>query len=161
MTKAYIWVQDTARVDSEYTSDLILTLKFTHLEKVIGKFYYYVRTVDHIMLVALGGMVTRQMVGTSTKQAADNIVMLLYYTTSHSNATIQYHASGMTLHADSDASCLSVRKARSRVGRNYYLSVPSSDPTKLSTITLPPNGPLRAVSSILRNVVTSVAETEM
>ena len=48
-----------------------------HIQKIIGKFYYYARAVNHTMLVALGELATKQTVGTATKTVADDIVHFL------------------------------------------------------------------------------------
>ena len=74
---------------------------------------------------------------------------------------IKYHESGLVLHVDNDASYLSVRKARSRIGGHYHLISPSSNATKPPTITPPPNGPLHTISGILKNVMASEVEAEM
>ena len=86
--------------------------------------------------------------------------MFLNYAATHPDTTICYHASGMSLHIDSDASYLSVTKARSRVGGNYFLSSPSAKPNQQPTAILPPNGTIYAVCNILRNVMPSAAEAE-
>ena len=53
----------------------------------------------------------------------------MIYAATHPNVAIKYHASGMFSHVDSDASYLSVRKARSRVEGRNYLSSASADST--------------------------------
>ena len=67
----------------------------------------------------------------------------------------------MTLHIDSDASYLLVRKARSRSSNFLNLSTASQDPTKPPTTTLPKNGPLHTLCSILKNGMVSTAEAEL
>ena len=47
------------------------------VQKIIGKFYYYARAVDHTMLVALGELATRQTIGTATTKVAEDIVHFL------------------------------------------------------------------------------------
>ena len=79
------------------------------IQKIIGKFYYYARTVDHTMLVELGELTTKQTVD-SNNQSDRGCSTFLNYTATHQNAAIKYHASGMVLHVDSDASYLSVSK---------------------------------------------------
>ena len=44
------------------------------------------------------------------------------YTHTYPNATIQYHASDMCLHIDSDAAYLVQTQAGSRVAGHFYLS---------------------------------------
>ena len=67
----------------------------------------------------------------------------------------------MILHVESDASYLSISKARSRVGVYQYLISPSNNPNLPPTETSPMNGPLRAVCNILRNVMASAANAEV
>ena len=106
-------------------------------------------------------MATTQTVGRSTMKIADNIMWFLNYTATHPNAKIRYHASGMVLHIDSDASYLSIKNIKSRVGGHFYLSTGSDPDTKPPTKPPPSNGPLHTVCSILRNVMTSAAEAEL
>ena len=44
------------------------------MQKIIWKFYYYNRAVDHTMLVALGELVPKWMVVTAATKVAENIV---------------------------------------------------------------------------------------
>ena len=89
------------------------------------------------MLVALGELATKQIIGVATKKVAEDITHFFNYCATHPNAQIKYHASEMVLHVDSDASYLSVSKARSRVGGHHYLSSASSDSTK-APVSVPP-----------------------
>ena len=68
------------------------------IQKIIGKFYYYARAVDHKMLVALGKLATKQTVGTATTKVAEDVVHVLNYAATHPNAALKYHSSGMVLH---------------------------------------------------------------
>jgi hypothetical protein len=66
----------------------------------------------------------------------------------------------MCLHIDSDASYLSEPKSRSPVGGIFYLSnLPTTRPTP-DEPNAPLNGAIHIVSNILRNVMSSAAETE-
>ena len=89
------------------------------------------------------------------------VVHLLNYSATNPDAAIEYSGNGMVLHVDSDASYLSVRKSRSRVGGFHYLSSPSSDPKKPPVSTPPLNGPFYAVCAIMKNVMASAKEAEM
>ena len=88
------------------------------------------------MLVAIGEIATQQAKGTQTTLQA--VTHLLNYSATHPDATIRYIASDMCLHVDSDASYLSVSKARSHVVGFHYLSSQPRDPTKAPTATDPP-----------------------
>jgi hypothetical protein len=160
------WVKPTfgqkiQLTEPEDESELLNAKEVHIIQKIIGKFYYYARAVDHTMLVALGELATRQTEGVATKQVAEDVTHFLNYAATHPNAAIKYHASGMVLHVDSDASYLSVRKARSRVGGHHYLSSASADSTKAPVNDPPPNGPLHAVCASMKNVMASAAEAEM
>ena len=135
--------------------------KTSTIQKIIGEFYYYDLAVDHMMLEVLGGLVTKQTVGAATTKAVEDIVIFLNYAVTHPNATIKYHTSGMILHLDSGASYLLVSRVWSRVGDHHYLSSPSSDHTKPPVNNPRPNRPLHRVCSMIKNVVSSVAEVEM
>ena len=56
---------------------------------------------------------------------------------------------------------LGVRKAGSRVGGHHHFSSASSDNTKAPANVPPPNGPLPAVCSMMKNAMASAAEVEM
>ena len=97
----------------------------------------------------------------ATKKLAEDVTHILNFAATHPNSKIQYHASDMVLHVGSDASDLSVSQIRSRVGGYHYLSSASTDSTKSPIHDPPPNGPLHAVCSIMKNVMPSAAEAEM
>ena len=117
------------------------------IQRIIGKFYFYARAVDHTMLVALGELATKQTLGTAS--------------VTHPDASIQYHTSGMVLHVDSDASYLSVSKVRSRVGGLHYLSSFSENLKKPPVKTPLLNEPSHVVCTIMKNVMASAVEAEM
>ena len=101
------------------------------------------------------------MVDVTTKKVAEDVTHFLNYAAKHSKVEVKYHASDMELHICSDASYLSVNKARSRVGVHHYLSSTSAD-SKRSPVNNPPhNGPLYAVCSIMKNITASAAEVDM
>ena len=74
------------------------------------------------MLTALNELATTQTTKTATTKVMDNITWFLDYAATHPDATVRYHASDMVLHVQSDASYLSVKNAKSRVGGHVYLS---------------------------------------
>ena len=113
------------------------------------------------MLVALGELGTKQTLGVATKKIANDVTHFPNYCQTNPNAQIKYHASEIVLHVDSDTSYLSISKARSRVRGHHYLSSASSDNKKSPVNTPPPNGPLHAVCSIMKNVMVSAAEADM
>ena len=72
------------------------------------------------MLVALNAISAKQASATST--APKSVSHFLDYAVTNLNAKNHYHASGMRLHIDSDASYLLVRQVRSRVGGHFIHS---------------------------------------
>jgi hypothetical protein len=89
---------------------------------------------------------------TEKTQAATN--QLLDYLATHPYATIRYHASDMILHVHSGASYISVSNARSRLGGLFFLGNKSPEQDKL-------NGSILNVAAIIKNVVASVAKSEV
>jgi hypothetical protein len=78
----------------------------------------------------------------------------LDYLASHPDAKIRFHASDMILHIHSDASYLSVSKARIHLGGLFYLGYNPPNQNKL-------NGSILNVASVIKNVVASAAESEV
>ena len=110
------------------------------------------------MLVVLVELATKQTVVVAIKQVSEGVTHFLNYAATHPDAHIIYHASDMVLHIDSDASYISVRQARSKVGGHHYLSSASADTTKPPIKNPPPNGPLHVVCLITKNLMASAAE---
>jgi hypothetical protein len=79
---------------------------------------------------------------------------MLDYLSTHPDATIRYQASDMILHIDGDASYLSVSNARSRLGVLFFLGNKSP---KQETL----NGSILNFAAVIKNVVASVAESEV
>jgi hypothetical protein len=131
----------------------------TRIQQIVGTLLYYARAVDSSMLVALGTLAEEQTKGTENTGKA--VVQLLNYAATHPDATLQYHASDMILHIDSDASYLSMPQARSRAGGYFYLSNKSHQSTTAPTTTPPLNGAIHVLSHKLRNVMSSAAEAEV
>jgi hypothetical protein len=133
--------------------------EITIIQHIIGTLLYYARAVDPTMLVALGTLAEEQ--SKSTEQTAKAVMQLLNYADTHPDATIQYKASEMILHIDSDASYLSLPQARSRAGGYYYLSSNSTNPNSAPTKSPPLNGPVHILCNKIRNVMASAAEAEV
>ena len=101
---------------AEYLSE-----KYTNLvQKVCGTFLYYAIAIDDTILTALSDISSDQ--SKATKTTAKQVAKLLKYLASNPYAEIQYRASGMQLAIHSDASYLSVSRARSRASGVYFLS---------------------------------------
>jgi hypothetical protein len=133
--------------------------EITILQQIVGTLLYYSITVDPTMLVALGTIAANQSKATAT--TANAVVKLLNYVATHPDATIRYRRSDMVLYLHSDASYLSVSKARSRAGGHFFLIDMPPDPTKPPLKPPTNNGPLHTTCQIMRNVLASAAEAEI
>jgi hypothetical protein len=83
------------------------------------------------------------------------VAHLLDYCSTQPEATIRYYASDMQLKIHSDASYLSEPKAKSRIGGYFYLGCKTN--ARMKT---PSNVPLLRQTTVLKHVVSSVAEAE-
>ena len=151
----------TQYAQAEDTSEPLDAADTKRVQEVLGTLLFYARAVDPTMLVAIGDTATQQAKGTKATMQA--IIYLLNYCATHPDAIIRYHASDMCLHVDSDASYLSVSKARSRIAGFHYLSSrPSDETTSTAPQTPPPtNGAILTPCMILKEVVSSAAEAEL
>jgi hypothetical protein len=122
------------------------------IQNVTGSVLYYVRAVDPTVLMPLNDIATKQTKATEKTQAATN--QLLDYLATHPDATIRYNASGMILHIHSGTSYLSVSNARSRLGGMFFCGDKSPHEDNL-------NGYILYVTSVIKNVVASAAESEV
>jgi hypothetical protein len=100
----------------------------------------------------LNDIYTEQTKATEKTQAATN--QMLDYLATHPDATIRYHASDMILNIHSDASYLSVSKARSRLGSLFFLG---NKYPKQETL----NRSILNVAAVIKNVVASAAESKV
>jgi hypothetical protein len=111
------------------------------------------------MLVALGDLSSEQTKATAATW--DRVTWLLDYAHTHPNTTIRYVASDMWLHVHSDASYLSVTRARSRAGGHFTLGNKPKQPIQTLTPAPTPNGPIHVTCKIMGNVLGSAAEAEI
>jgi hypothetical protein len=122
------------------------------IQKVTGSVLYCARDVDHTLLMPPNDIATEQTKVNEKTQAATN--QLLDYLATHPDATIRYHASDMILHIHSDASYLSVSNTRSRLGGLFFCCDKSPHKDNM-------NGSILNVASVIKNVVSSAAESEV
>ena len=101
-------------------------------------FLYYAIAIYNTVLVDLSDIGSEQ--SRATSKTMDEVQQLLDYLASNPNAIIQYHASGMILFIHSDASYLSVTKARSISSGVFFLSDPKPDAITFSEYTPILNG---------------------
>ena len=93
-----------------------------------------------------------------TRDTEEKAKMLLDYAATYSNAIFSYKSSEMVLHADSDATQLTMPESRSCYASNFYLSDwPSPSPLKPNPES---NGPIHTDCKTIRNVVSSEAESD-
>jgi hypothetical protein len=91
----------------------------------------------------------------ATAATVDKIIKLLNYCTTHPEATLRYHAPDMILNIHSDASYLSEREAKSRAGGAFYIVSKNDKANRLT------NGAILIISTVLKHVMSSVAEAEI
>ena len=111
------------------------------------------------MLPDLNTLAEQQSSQTKYTEAA--ITHFLDYAATNPSAIVQYKASDMILHIDSDTSYLSEPRACSRTGGHYYLISLPDDPEKSPNLLPPANGPIHTECRILKHVVASAAKAEV
>ena len=121
------------------------------IQRVNGKFLYLGRAVDLTILAAVSALASQQ--ATPTEETKRRAQQLMDYLATQEEAILTYRASNMVLAVHSDASYLSEREARSRVGGHFLLSKDEPIP--------PDNGAILTVSTIIKAVMTSAAEAEL
>ena len=99
--------------------------------------------VDSTMLVVLGSKTATQV--KADEKTNDEVIWLLNYAASNSDAAILYTASNMVLHIHRDGSYLSEAKAWSHVGGHFFLGDISASPKKQPTKTPTPNGSISSL----------------
>jgi hypothetical protein len=132
----------TQYVEDTQDSPALSPKDVTHLQLIGGTLIYYARGVDPALIMpvnVLASELTR-----ATSATADKIIKLLNYCTTHPEATLRYHASGMILNIHSDASYLSKREAKSWAGRVFYMV---SNTDKANRIA---NGTILALCTLLQ-----------
>jgi hypothetical protein len=129
------------------------TTDITRAQGIAGTLLYYASSVDPTLIMPLSTIVSH--LSTATVTNMDAINHLLDYCSTKPHAIISYFASDMQLKIHSDASYLSEPKAKSRIGVYFLLGN-----SKHSQCTHLSNGPLLCQSTVLKHVMSSVAEAE-
>jgi hypothetical protein len=114
---------------------------------------YYGSAVDTTRFVAIDALAVAQSKG--TKETAKALAYLLDYDTTHPDAIICYFTSGMVLYIHSNASYISERKARSRVGEHFFLSNTPTNPA------LPPTNVIHSNNGAIHNVSNTLKKNVM
>jgi hypothetical protein len=125
----------------------------TRAQGTVGKLLYNSRAVDTTLLVPLITLSSQLSMATSANM--DAISHIIDYCSTHPESSIRYFASDMQLKIHSDASYLSDPKAKSRIGGYFYLRKKTD-----SSATPLTNAPLLCHTTVLKHVVSSVAEAE-
>jgi hypothetical protein len=126
----------------------------TRAQAIVGTLLYNARAVDPTLLVPLSTLVSQLATATTTTIKA--VAHLLDYCSTKPEATIRYYASDMQLKIHSDASYLSEPKAKSIIGGYFYLGCKTNACMKPLS-----NGHLLCQTTVLKHVVSSVAEAEL
>ena len=121
------------------------------VQEVKGDFLYYAWEFNPTMLTALEYITAQQ--AKPTEQKMKKVKQFLDYASTHPDAIIKYHASDMVLSGHSYASYLYETKARSRAGRNLFMSNNTELPIN--------NGTVLNISKIIKAVMSSAAEAEL
>ena len=121
-----------------------------YIQKVVGKFLYLGRAIDNTTLHSLNEIAIATTKGTEATLAA--VEHFLNYMASNPSPKLQFRASDMILHVESDAAYLVCPKARSRAGGFHYLS--NKDGTLM-------NSPIWVLPKVIKNVMASAAESEV
>ena len=121
------------------------------LEQLCGVFLYYGRAVDPTMMHILNVLASQQSKGTT--QTTKQMEHFLNYCATCPDAKIRYCASDMKLWIHSDASYLNEPEGKSRYGGYHFLGSNGEQ-----TIN---NAPILAIAKILKNVMSSAAESEL
>ena len=109
------------------TTNLLGKEETTRIQSIVGALLYYARAIDNAILTTLNEISAAQSAPTEkTQKACDR---LLDYVATYPNIKLQFHASGMKLHVDSDAAYLVASKARSRIAGYYNFSERTSEPS--------------------------------
>ena len=90
------------------TSDFFPPTETNLIQKVVGIFLYYELSIDNTILVALSDISLEQL--SATINTSKKVAKLLNYLVTNTNASIQYHSSGMIIYLRRDASHLSITK---------------------------------------------------
>jgi hypothetical protein len=142
---------DTKRSHEKATAKCQINEVNRYIQQVAGTLLHYRQAVDTTFLPALSSIASEQ--AAFMEQTMTKVKQLLGYCASQEEAIITYNLSKMVLAVHSDAGYANEKKARSRAGGHFFLS--NKNPNPLS------NGEILANVTIIKNVMSSVAEAEI
>jgi hypothetical protein len=119
----------------------------------VGTLLYNDRAVDPTLIVPLSTLTSH--LSTTTSTTINDVLHLLDYCSNHPESSIRYFASDMQLKIHSDASYFCEHKDKSIIGGYFYLGNKTSYHKKSLS-----NGPLLCHTTVLKHVVSSVAEAK-
>jgi hypothetical protein len=122
-------------------------------QQAVGALLYYGRAINGMIMTAISSLTSQK--ATATEDTTAKLTQLLNYFSTHSDATIRYHASDMILNIHSDVGYLNEPEARSRAGGHFFMSSTPRNGVQKH------NGSILTLSTIIRMVVASVAEAEI
>jgi hypothetical protein len=122
-----------------------------YIQAVAGTFLYYGRAVDNTILPALSAIAAEQ--AQRTERTKEILTQLLDYCATQEEAIITYSASKMILAVHSDAGYCNEKKLHSRAGGHFFLSNDNEFP--------PNNGVILTVTTIIKALMSSMAEAEL
>jgi hypothetical protein len=140
-------------VEHETTSPAISAKDVNKLQQLTGTLLYYARAVDPTLLMPINVLASAQ--SRCIAVTADKVIKLLNYCNTHPETKIRYHASDMIIHIHSDVSYLSEREAKSVAGGFFYMGSSTTTDKKLT------NGAMLIISTVLKHVMSSAAESEI
>ncbi len=117
----------------------------------MGTLLYYARAVDSTILPALSSIATKQ--AAPTAKTISKMKQLLDYVATQEEAIITYRASNIVLSVHSDTGYCNKKKAQSQAGGHFYFL--NNNPTP------PNNGAILTITTIIKNVMSLVAEAEL
>jgi hypothetical protein len=123
------------------------------LQQLGGKIFYYARALDPTLNMQVNVLASEQTRAPS--ETSDTILKFLNYCTANPEATLHYHPSYMIVNIHSDASQLSEREANIISGGFFYMGSNTDKTNKLT------NGAILIISTVLKNIMSSVAEAEI
>jgi hypothetical protein len=125
----------------------------TRDQGIVGTLLYYDPSLDPTLIMPLSTIASR--LSTATTTTMDAVSHLLEYCSTKPDAALRYYASDMQLKIHSDASYVSEPRAKSRIGGYFFLG--NSKHSQCPSLS---NGTLLCQSTVLKHVVSSVAEAD-
>ena len=119
------------------------------LQRIVGQFLYLARATDETMGQGLNQLSTKSEGSETTLTAQQHFLDYCYW---NPDPVKLYKASDMILFVDSDASYLTAPGSKSRAGGFFYLG--NKDKSII-------NGSILYLTTIIKNVMASAAETEI